>query len=791
MSRNEFQVRISILQKIMIPMVLLFLAAIGIGAYLIVRTETRSLTKQLINSAEITNRNIASVTQSAFWSLGWVYLEEFLHDLGRDQGNIIFAKVVNPDGEVYLADSRKHYGRKADPSLLGKKHLIIHDYYSEEHGEKGVLLVQPLTIGKDTWHILTAISLKDVREAVSDLIKRTILPGLLLLLMTAGGAYFIARAMSRPIVELAESAEAFARGDLKQEVQVGTRDEVGLLSHEFNRMVKSLRSAQEQLMASESRYRTLIESASRAHIGMAIIRNEASGQRLMYVNQGLAEISGFSKEELLNLDFTRLFAGSDRQAVKEVCLGGDAAGKPELSRRFQWTGRHGKTLFVNCTFAPAEYEGREAVVVFVRDISEQVRAEEQLKNHRLDLERTVEERTRDLRASLENLEQTQEQLIQSEKLASIGRLAAGIAHDFNNILQVIEGYCQVLLFGTPEQSPDREKLIQIRNAGHRAGRLVRQLLDFSREAKVDYRALDPGRGLEIAVKILERTIPKVVEIRLVREGNLLPVFADPVKLEQVILNLCSNAADAMPRGGRLTIEGSNVDLDEAFCRERLDLEPGRYLLVSVSDTGHGMDQETMQKIFEPFFTTKDVGKGTGLGLSSVYGIVKAHKGAIHCYSEPGKGTCFKVYLPAAEVIIGLPGRDETEGVPPARENENILVIDDDPDIRDLTVEMLESLGYGVICAENGRHGVEVFEDRCKEIGMVLLDMNMPVMGGRECMRELIRINPDVPVLIASGYSPNAQAADMISEGASGFIGKPYHFADLAGTVRDILDGRKD
>ena len=785
MNQEKFRFRISIRQKIMLPVVCLFLVAISIGAYLTVRMETRALTKQLTHSADVINRNISSVTQSAFWSLGWVYLEEFLHDLPLEQDNIIFAKVVNPMGEVYLADSREYYGRQIDSDLLGDDKMIFDDYFFEDHNENGILLVQPLVIGKETWHILTAMSLREVQEVVLSLIKRIALPAFILLLMTAGGTYLIARTISRPIVQLARSAEIFSRGNLDHEAVINTRDEVGLLGFEFNRMIKSLQSAQDQLKASENRYRTLIESASRARIGMALVLNHPSGQQLRYANHGLTEISGYSRKELLAMDFFQLFQNNDQQTIKNItCAGNDST--VDCSFRFQWTRKNGEESFVDCTFAAAEFEGSEAMVVFVRDVSNQVLAERQLKEYQTNLENTVAERTENLQQSIEELKETQKQLIQSEKLASIGRLAAGISHDFNNILHVINGYSQVLLSRIPEQSPERDTLVQIQKAGRRAAQLVRQLLDFSRQNTGNRTTLDLNHELSNAIDVLKRTIPRMIEIRIQLTDDLWPVYADPIKMEQVILNLSSNAADAMPQGGKLTIETANVILNEDFCREHLDISPGKYILITITDTGQGMHQDTLQNIFEPFFTTKEVGKGTGLGLPSAYGIVKTHGGTMHCRSTPGQGTAFQIYLPAHE-DHEIRAVSETSTPLPATGKETILVIDDDRNIRELTTEMLEDLGYRVVCAENGKHGLEVYASTINDIDLVLLDMNMPVMGGYECMKKILEMNQDAVVLIASGYSPGIQADDLIKQGASGFIGKPFQFDQLASLIRELLE----
>ena len=278
----------------------------------------------------------------------------------------------------------------------------------------------------------------------------------------------------------------------------------------------------------------------------------------------------------------------------------------------------------------------------------------------------------------------------------------------------------------------------------------------------------------------------MIAIELHLAGNLNTVKADPVQIEQILLNLGSNAADSMPEGGRLVIKTENVTLDKDFVSSHLGAVPGSYLLLTVSDTGRGMDRETMEHIFEPFFTTKKFGKGTGLGLASVYGIVKRHGGYINCYSEPGQGTLFKIYLPAS-------GQDEGEiareaETPPRGGNETILVVDDEEAIRKFASTVLVRYGYRVLTAADGEQALETYAAANDPIDLVILDIGMPGMGGLACLRELLKIDLAVKVLIASGYSINDQIRQALDAGASAYVSKPYQLNDLLKNVRAMLDG---
>ncbi|GAB6058415.1 PAS domain S-box protein [Desulfonatronum parangueonense] len=383
-------------------------------------------------------------------------------------------------------------------------------------------------------------------------------------------------------------------------------------------------------------------------------------------------------------------------------------------------------------------------------------------------------------------EKLQGQLLQAQKMESMGILAGGVAHDFNNLLQVMGGNIELLLHDKPSDHPDASRLRNVAKSIDRAAQLVRQLLLFGRKAESRRVRFDLNHEVQEAVRILERTTPKMIALELHLDPSAWPLLADPVQIEQIVLNLAGNAVDAMPDGGKLVMETSNALLDEAFTRLHPGAFAGRHVLLTVTDTGYGMDKEVMKHVFDPFFTTKDVGKGTGLGLASVYGIVKAHGGHIQCYSEPGLGTTFKIYLPAAEQEEGSMNEDTQETALQGG-NETVLVVDDEPEIRELTREALQSFGYTVYSASNGEEALAFYQENSQSIDLILLDLNMPGMGGHQCLRELLQINPSAKVIIASGYSANGHGKDTLASGAVGFIGKPYQLKELAAGVRHALD----
>jgi PAS domain S-box-containing protein len=377
------------------------------------------------------------------------------------------------------------------------------------------------------------------------------------------------------------------------------------------------------------------------------------------------------------------------------------------------------------------------------------------------------------------------QLIHAQKMEAIGILAGGVAHDFNNLLQVIQGYSELLQFDENMEDRVRSRLGKISHAARSGADLVKRLLAFSRKTEMHLRPVNLNDKIVQITSLLERTIPKSIRVVLHLPNELPAINADPSQMEQVLVNLAVNARDAMPDGGWLTIEAQHVTLDEDYCGRHLEAKPGDYVLVSVSDTGQGMENETLNRIFEPFYTTKEAGAGTGLGLATVYGIIKQHDGHIACHSELGVGTTFKIYLPIIET--------ETESEPPSDESaiprgtETVLLVDDEKVARDLGREILEHCGYITLTADNGKEALDLYRKEGDKIAMVILDLIMPEMGGKRCLEELLKIDPDAKILVASGLADEMQSNKSIEAGARGFVGKPYDMRSMLQAIRGVLD----
>ena len=386
----------------------------------------------------------------------------------------------------------------------------------------------------------------------------------------------------------------------------------------------------------------------------------------------------------------------------------------------------------------------------------------------------------------EELSQTQEQLTQARKMEAVGRLAGGIAHDFNNLLTVMIGRSQLVLRRLGAQDPVRADIELMEQTADRAADLTRQLLAFSRKQVLQPAVLDLSAVVANMAEMLRRLIGEDIALVTALDPALGHVKADPGQIEQIVMNLAANARDAMSKGGRLTLETANAELDAAYARRHVDVHPGPHVMLAVSDTGVGMTPETQAHIFEPFFTTKGPGHGTGLGLATVYGIVKQSDGHIWVYSEPGRGTTFKIYLPRVEEAVD-PSVARPRLPEPARGHETILLVEDEPAVRDLARDVLRAHGYTVLEARHGREALLISERHSGPIHLMLTDVVMPEMSGRELANRLASLRPTMPVIYMSGYTDAAVVHHGVLDPGTTFLQKPFTPDALARKMRQVLD----
>ena len=485
-----------------------------------------------------------------------------------------------------------------------------------------------------------------------------------------------------------------------------------------------------------------------------VLITDAAGA-IIYVNPAFEAVTGYRRAEVLGQNASILQGGAQDEVVYRELWESIRSGKT-------WHGRlltrkkSGKIFTEDATLSPVHDEAGviTSYVAVKRDIT-----------HELAMEA---------------------QFLQSQKMEGIGRLAGGVAHDFNNILSVILSSAGFALDGVREGDPLREDILEIEKAGKRAAALTRQLLAFSRKQVMEPVSLDLNRALAEMEKMLRRIIGEDVDLVQVLAPDLGLVRADPGQVEQVIMNLAVNARDAMPDGGKLTVETSNVELDEEYTKSHVGAVPGAHVMVAISDSGVGMDEQTLTRLFEPFFTTKGLGKGTGLGLSTVYGIVKQSGGSIFVYSEPGQGTTFKLFFPR-ESLDALPAAQAPAAPTRARGSETVLLVEDDQAVRNLARRVLDGAGYTVLAAANGGEALLICEQHPGKIHLVLSDVVMPLMGGQALVERLAKVRPGIKALFMSGYTDNAIVHHGDLDPGTNFIGKPFTQAGLAQKVRDVLD----
>jgi len=520
--------------------------------------------------------------------------------------------------------------------------------------------------------------------------------------------------------------------------------------------VNKRKAADDALRESEEQSRTILES-----IEEGCFETDIDGNLTFFSNPFL-KILGYSRDELLGMNTDKYTSPDTAEKMTRITERLKKTGKPENVTDYDVIRKDGSNVALELSVSlledqdglPMGYRG------VLRDVSERKKTEEE--KHKLET-----------------------QLQQAQKMESIGTLAGGIAHDFNNILMGIQGNASLMLLKIDSEHPNYEKIKNIEKYVQNGTELTKQLLGFARRGKYLIKATDLNEVIKKSSSLFART-KKEIRVHTELYENLWTAEVDRGQIEQVLLNLYVNAWQAMSNGGDLYLQTKNVILNRSYVKP-YKVEPGRYVKISVSDTGVGIDKETQERIFEPFFTTKEMGRGTGLGLASVYGIIKSHGGYINVYSEKERGTVFTIYLPASEKEVLI----EKKGAPaaPIKGTGTILLIDDEKMIIDVGLELLEELGYTVLSAMSGQEAIDVFQKDQDNIDLVIMDMIMPGMGGGETFDRLKEINPEVKVLLSSGYSIDGQATKILRRGCDGFIQKPFNLNQLAEKIGKIMGKR--
>ena len=531
----------------------------------------------------------------------------------------------------------------------------------------------------------------------------------------------------------------------------------------------------ESLLQSDKFFRTVFEAAP---LGIAIADPDGY---FIETNRAFHRLLGYDPQEVRELTFADITHPDDRQETVRLSLQArnGALNAYEVEKRY--LKKNGDFLWavVRATAIRDEQGKLQYWIGIIEDVTERKKAKEALEES--------EKRYRDILDSIKDEEKERKrlesQVRHAQKMEAIGTLAGGIAHDFNNLLMGFQGNISLMMMDLEDEHPHQEFLHNMENYVKRGSDLTRQILGFARGGKYEVKTTDINTLIDKSAAMFGRTKKEIIIHKKLQE-DLWSVNVDRGQIEQVLLNLFVNAWQAMPAGGNLFLQTDNVLLEEQDHDKPYTIVPGKYVRISVSDTGVGMDKATRERIFEPFFTTKAVGRGTGLGLASAYGIIKNHGGIINVYSEKGHGATFKIYLPASgKQLTKEKIRHETV----LTGSETILLVDDEEMVAEIGKDMLEKLGYKTAVAIGGNEAIKLLKTLRHEVDLVILDMIMPDMSGGETFNRLKAIKPDIKILLSSGYSLNGQASEIMQRGCNGFIQKPFNLKQISRKIREILD----
>jgi PAS domain S-box-containing protein len=728
-----------------------------------VRLSVRPTTRTDLAAAALAPRPADSAALSPIFSDGRLAYYEMSAPIKRQAGppwHLIVRRVIDAgSGARAIAamlgsDARIYVGNAdgtmwADMSAPAESALIRDTIRNGTYRRAGAQRLGALARPANApWLMGTEFSTAEVMSGSEPLMRE--MAGIAVLVLVAGTllGWVMSRQLTRPLVQLTDEVEQVARSNGETR-SVGRRgDELARLSDAFGTMVSRVKEGQERLRLSEKQYRMLFDLNPSP---MWVFDRKTL--HFLAVNAASVTKYGYSHEEFTRMTIRDIRPPQDVEALEQV-VATDFGARQDVSYWRHIT-RDGTLFDVEIRGRPVTFQGADAELVLVTDISERNRLESRLR--------------------------------QSQKMEAVGRLAGGIAHDFNNILSAVLGYSNLVLEDLPEGDPRRPDIEEVRDAGLRGAALTRQLLMFSRPQVAERQVLDINSVIAGVRKMLERIIGEdiVVETRL--DPDVGRVRMNPGHLEQIVMNLAVNARDAMPGGGRLGIETSEVELDELHHRGNKLLPAGRYVMLAVSDVGIGIPKDQQARIFEPFYTTKPPGEGTGLGLSTVYGIVQQSGGSVLVYSEPGHGATFKVYLPrvdaaatAAEPVAATPALGSAR--------ESILFVEDEPSLLKVGCQILTRAGYTVVGVPGPGEAIAYAEEHPGRIDLIATDMVMPGLSGREMVGRIRQQRPDVRVLFMSGYTDDAIMQRGVTEPGTAFLQKPFSGEGLARKVRAVLDG---
>jgi PAS domain S-box-containing protein len=675
----------------------------------------------------------------------WFLVVRRIIDAGS--GARAIAAMLGSDARLFVGNADGSLW--ADMSAPAESALIRDTIRSGAYRRAGAVRLGAVAHPTNTpWLMGTEFSNAEVMRGSRPLMRE--MAGIAALVLLAGTVlgWIMSRQLTRPLVDLTHEAEQVARSNGETDPVERTGDELTRLSGAFRTMVARVQDGQERLRLSEKQYRMLFDLNPNP---MWVFDRKTL--QFLAVNAAAVSRYGYSHDEFTRMTIRDIRPPQDVEALEQA-VQTEFEARQDASNWRHIT-RDGTVFDVEIRGRPVTFLGVDAELVLVTDVTERNRLEARLR--------------------------------QSQKMEAVGRLAGGIAHDFNNILSAVLGYSNLVLEDLPDDDAHRADIEEVRDAGMRGAALTRQLLMFSRPQVAERQVLDINEIIAGVRKMLERIIGEDIVIETRLSPDVGRVRMDPGHLEQIVMNLAVNARDAMPDGGRLTIETSEVELDELHHRGNKLLPAGRYVMLAVSDVGVGIPKDQQARIFEPFYTTKPAGEGTGLGLSTVYGIVQQNGGSVLVYSEPGHGATFKVYLPRVEAVATTA---EPAPAAPARGHarESILFVEDEPSLLKVGCQILTRAGYTVIGMPGPAEAIAFAAEHPGKIDLVATDMVMPGLSGREMVGRIRLKRPEVRVLFMSGYTDDAIMQRGVSEPGTAFLQKPFSGEGLARKVRAVLDG---
>jgi len=736
----------SLKTKVSVLIALVFIFISVVSTYLFTSAHSRSIQREIIARGTALSHSLAKAAEAGLTTENLDLINKASHVVRAE--DVALAQVYSSIWTVVDAypfeklaelpdqDAVSHFKQSDAPFHI--KRDSWHDFYSPV-SFKPLEKSGPVNIG--FVRVRLSSSAADL-AAGRAIIINIILSLLITLLAIIAVNILIGRLVIGPVLKLHNSVSAFKHGALPDTASVYSNDEIGELSVEFNKMFYAIAANTEKLIDSEKRIKDLFE-----RVEHAIFRLDNQGN-ILETSKKFDELCGTVKK------FCALFTEDRGIAVhSDLCLQ-KALSDKLINSEEKIMGKDGSELTVLLSLYPeidssGNTKGFDGYFI---DITEQKRLKEEL--------------------------------LHSEKLKSIGVLAGGVAHEFNNLLTGILGYASMLEDMSHGPAKTSKYVGSIKKSAEMAANLTRQLLGFARKGKYTSERMDIGNLLAELVELLRETVDRNITVAFEVEPDLPPVEGDRDQIYQVLLNLCLNARDAMPEGGKLHIKSELYRLSDDKVVNLFQIPEGEYIRISVTDTGTGMTHDVKTRIFEPFYTTKEVGRGTGLGLSMVYGVIKNHRGHINVYSEPGLGTTIRVFLPGSDGLADNPAK----AVPVFKKTRKgtILIIDDEAVVRELGKDILEAYDYEVLLADNGNKGVSVFNDFKDRIDLVLLDIIMPEKGGKQAFKDIRDLKPDAKVVLCTGYGNEQSFDDLFSAGAADFLAKPFQRDELLCKVENLI-----